>query len=100
MLFRSGLLYPTRGRISVFGRSPSNVAVKARIGFLPEESYLYRFLVAHETLDYFGRLFRLPSRVRRERADRLLEMVGLDPAYRSARPASKLVCPFRQLPVE
>ena len=72
-----GLLYPTRGRISVFGRSPSNVAVKARIGFLPEESYLYRFLVAHETLDYYGRLFRLPARVRRERTDRLLDMVGL-----------------------
>ncbi|MCH7924198.1 MAG: ABC transporter ATP-binding protein [Planctomycetes bacterium] len=72
-----GLLYPTRGRISVFGRSPSNVAVKARIGFLPEESYLYRFLVARETLDYYGRLFRLPARVRRERTDRLLDMVGL-----------------------
>ena len=61
----------------MFGRSPSNVAVKARIGFLPEESYLYRFLVAHETLDYYGRLFRLPARVRRERTDRLLDMVGL-----------------------
>ncbi len=72
-----GLLYPTRGRISVFGKSPSDVWVKARIGFMPEESYLYRFLVAHETLDYYGRLFRLPRRVRRERADRLLDMVGL-----------------------
>ncbi len=72
-----GLLYPTRGRISVFGKAPSDVAVKARMGFLPEESYLYRFLVAHETLDYFGRLFRLPARVRRERSDRLLDMVGL-----------------------
>ncbi len=72
-----GLLYPTRGRISVFGRAPTEVSVKARIGFLPEESYLYRFLVAHETLDYFGRLFRLPARIRRERIDRLLDMVGL-----------------------
>ncbi|GAF77093.1 unnamed protein product, partial [marine sediment metagenome] len=72
-----GLLYPTRGRISVFGRAPSDVSVKARIGFLPEESYLYRFLVAHETLDYYGRLFRLPGRIRQERADRLLDMVGL-----------------------
>jgi len=53
------------------------VAVKARIGFLPEESYLYRFLVAHETLDYYGRLFRLPSRIRRDRTERLLDMVGL-----------------------
>lgn len=72
-----GLLHATRGRISVFGRSPSDVSVKARIGFLPEESYLYRFLVAHETLDFYGRLFRLPARIRRERADRLLDMVGL-----------------------
>ena len=72
-----GLLYPTRGRISVFGKAPTDVAVKARIGFLPEESYLYRFLVAHETLDYYGRLFRLPSRVRRDRTERLLDMVGL-----------------------
>ncbi len=72
-----GLLYPTRGRISVFGRAPSDVSVKGRIGFLPEESYLYRFLVAHETLDFYGRLFRLPGRVRRDRAERLLDMVGL-----------------------
>jgi len=72
-----GLLYPTRGRISIFGRSPSDVEAKARIGFLPEESYLYRFLVANETLDFYGRLFRLPARVRRERSDRLLSMVGL-----------------------
>ncbi|MCH7886160.1 MAG: ABC transporter ATP-binding protein [Planctomycetes bacterium] len=72
-----GLLYPTRGRISVLGRPPTDVSVKARIGFLPEESYLYRFLVARETLDYYGRLFRIPSRIRRDRIDRLLDMVGL-----------------------
>jgi ABC-2 type transport system ATP-binding protein len=72
-----GLLYPTRGRISIFGKAPTDVAVKARIGFLPEETYLYRFLVASETLDYFGRLFRLPAAARRERTERLLDMVGL-----------------------
>ncbi len=72
-----GLLYPTHGRVSVFGRPPTDVMVKSRIGFMPEESCLYRFLVAHETLDYYGRLFRLPSRVRRERTERLLDMVGL-----------------------
>jgi ABC-2 type transport system ATP-binding protein len=79
-----GLLYPTRGRIAVFGKPPTDVSVKARIGFLPEESYLYRFLVAHETLDFYGRLFRLPGRIRRERADRLLDMVGL--RYEARRP--------------
>jgi ABC-2 type transport system ATP-binding protein len=72
-----GLLYPTRGRIALFGRAPTDVAVKSRIGYLPEESYLYRFLGARETLDHFGRLFRLPGHVRKERTERLLEMVGL-----------------------
>lgn len=72
-----GLLYPTRGRISVFGKPPTDVSVKGRIGFLPEESYLYRFLVAHETLDFFGRLFHLPAKIRRDRTERLLDMVGL-----------------------
>ncbi len=72
-----GLLYPTRGRIAVFGKAPTDVAVKARIGFLPEESYLYRFLDARETLDYYGRLFRLPPKVRKSRTEMLLDMVGL-----------------------
>src|SRR5271167_2948478 len=68
-----GLLYPTKGRIEVFGHSPRHVATKSRIGYLPEESYLYRYLNSRETLDFFGNLFRLPknkfpkkSRVSRE----------------------------------
>jgi len=72
-----GLLYPTRGRVSVFGRPPTDVAIKARIGYLPEESYLYPFLNARETLDYYGRLFQQPRAERRRRTERLLEMVGL-----------------------
>src|SRR5438445_2802963 len=72
-----GLLYPTRGHIEVFGHSPRNVATKTRIGYLPEESYLYRYLNSHETLDFFGNLFRLPKGDRENRAEQLLEMVGL-----------------------
>jgi ABC-2 type transport system ATP-binding protein len=72
-----GLLYPTKGHIEVFGHSPRHVATKARIGYLPEESYLYRYLDSHETLDFFGNLFRLPDNVRRNRAEQLLDMVGL-----------------------
>jgi ABC-2 type transport system ATP-binding protein len=72
-----GLLHKTRGRLTVFGRQPSDVSVKKYIGFLPEESYLYRFLTARETLDYYGKLFGLDGRTRRRRTDELLEMVGL-----------------------
>src|SRR5687768_8535425 len=54
-----GLLFPTKGRVHVFGKLPTDVANKKRIGYLPEESYLYRFLNARETLDYYGRLFHI-----------------------------------------
>ncbi len=77
-----GLLFPTKGRVSVFGKLPSDVITKRRIGYLPEESYLYRFLNARETLDYYGRLFGLERRVRIKRIDELLEMVGLDAVQR------------------
>jgi ABC-2 type transport system ATP-binding protein len=72
-----GLLYPTRGHIEVFGKSPRHVATKARIGYLPEESYLYRYLNSHETLDFFGNLFHLSNDERRQRGEQLLDMVGL-----------------------
>jgi ABC-2 type transport system ATP-binding protein len=72
-----GLLYPTKGYIEVFGHSPRHVATKSRIGYLPEESYLYRYLNSRETLDFFGNLFRLPSKDREDRIEQLLEMVGL-----------------------
>jgi ABC-2 type transport system ATP-binding protein len=72
-----GLLYPTKGHIEVFDHSPRHVATKARIGYLPEESYLYRYLNSRETLDFFGNLFQLPKGDRDNRAEQLLEMVGL-----------------------
>ena len=77
-----GLLHPTRGHVSVFGRPADDVRTKSRIGYLPEESYLYRFLNARETLDYYGTLFRLERRERRRRTEELLEMVGLRSAAR------------------
>ena len=53
-----------------------------RIGYLPEESYLYRFLNAEETLNFYGRLFKMPRAIRRQRVADLIEMVGLDWAKR------------------
>lgn len=72
-----GLLYPTRGELRVFGQDPQKVSIKSRIGYLPEETYLYKYLTAFETLDFYGALFGLDAGQRRERASQLLEMVGL-----------------------
>jgi ABC-2 type transport system ATP-binding protein len=72
-----GLLNPTKGYIEVFGHSPRHVQTKSRIGYLPEESYLYRYLNSRETLDFFGNLFHLNKADRDNRAEQLLDMVGL-----------------------
>jgi len=85
-----GLLKPTRGRVMVFEKPPTHVATKRRIGYLPEESYLYPFLNARETLDYYAKLFGIDGPARRRRIDELLEMVGLTHAqFRPVRDYSK-----------
>jgi ABC-2 type transport system ATP-binding protein len=75
-----GLLFPTEGQALVFGKDATDVAKNQRIGYLPEESYLYRFLNAEETLDFYGRLFDLPHDVLRRRIDELIKLVRLEPA--------------------
>ena len=77
-----GLLFPTSGQALVFGKDASDVGKNERIGYLPEESYLYKFLNAVETLDFYGRLFDMPADARRARVDELITMVGLDWAKR------------------
>lgn len=77
-----GLLFPTSGRAFVFGKDARDVSKNERIGYLPEESYLYKFLNAEETLDFYGRLFDMPADLRRKRTDELIQMVGLKGARR------------------
>jgi ABC-2 type transport system ATP-binding protein len=72
-----GLLHPTKGKSLILGGEGTDPKINARIGFLPEESYLYRYLNARETLDFYGRLFGLPAKVRKMRIEALLDMVGL-----------------------
>lgn len=72
-----GLLYPTRGKIAVFNKSPRDVEVKRRIGYQPEETYLYPYLTASETLRFFGSLLGLSESECRKRTSQLLDMVGL-----------------------
>jgi ABC-2 type transport system ATP-binding protein len=75
-----GLLFPTEGQALIFGKDATDVSKNERIGYLPEESYLYRFLNAEETLDFYGRLFDIPYDQLQERIDSLIKTVGLDRA--------------------
>jgi ABC-2 type transport system ATP-binding protein len=74
-----GLLFPTEGEIKILGKSAADVGKNERIGYLPEESYLYRFLNAYETLDFYGRLFDMPAA---KRSEQLLDLVKLAPQAR------------------
>src|SRR5437764_3606912 len=73
-----GLIFPSRGNATVLGEPAGSTLVNSRIGFLPEESYLYRFLNGEETLYFYGRLFKIPRKTLRRRVPELLDTVGLD----------------------
>ena len=73
-----GLIFPTSGEAFVFGKEATDVSKNERIGYLPEESYLYKFLDAEETLDFYGRLFDMPPDERKRRAAALIKRVGLE----------------------
>ncbi len=75
-----GLLRPTMGQVRVFGQSPSDPAVRARIGFLPENPYFYTYLTGREFLEFCADLFGLGASVRRERIPALLQLVDMERA--------------------
>ncbi len=72
-----GLLFPSAGTLAVLGSSPRATAVKRRIGYLPEESYLYPHLTPQETLAFYAKLFPLAAADARRRIGELLDMAGL-----------------------
>lgn len=77
-----GLIKPTKGDIRIFGRGPRDVAVKQRIGFLPDGPYFYDHLNSYEVLDFYGKLFGYSKSQRDARKEELLDMVGLNKADR------------------
>lgn len=73
----TGLVFSDRARITILGYPHTNPAWRYRVGYLPEHPYFYDYLTPHEYLDYIGRLFGLTARIRRERNESLLNLVGL-----------------------
>src|SRR5688572_24971851 len=71
------LVYPTSGRAEILGRPVGDLAVKQRLGYLPENPYFYDYLTAEELLSYFAGLFGYPAAERRARVSRLLDEVGI-----------------------
>ncbi len=72
-----GLIFPTKGELSIFGSSKPSPDVMRRIGYLPENPYVYQYLKPHEFLDLCARLCGIPANERKKKADEILERVGL-----------------------
>jgi ABC-2 type transport system ATP-binding protein len=71
------LIYPTSGRAEILGRPVGDIAMRRRIGYLPENPSFYDYLTAEELLGYFAELFGYKGADRRRRVDTLLERVGI-----------------------
>jgi len=85
-----GLIFPDQGSVRLFGEDASRVELRRRVGFLPENPYLYDYLTGEEFLDFHARLFGLDRITRRKRVRDLLERVGLgNRGYRQLRHYSK-----------
>jgi ABC-2 type transport system ATP-binding protein len=80
-----GLIHPTSGSARVLGKPSGDQATRRNIGYLPEETYLYRFLNARQTLDFYARLFNMNRAQRARAVEFYLDFVGLDPAVRRRR---------------
>lgn len=72
-----GLIFPSAGEVRLFGRPVTDPAARRRVGFLPENPYLYQYLTAREIMDLAGRLVGMREPERGRRAEELLRRVGL-----------------------
>ena len=72
-----GLISPSTGTASIFGKNIADISVRERIGFLPEDAYLYDCFNGEELLDFYAKLFGYSTRKRRELIDELLSLVGM-----------------------
>lgn len=78
----TGLLAPSAGSIRILGLDLSDpdqaLAVKRRLGVVPEDLSLFDNLTGREYLTFVGRMHLLPRAVLRERCDELLALMNLD----------------------
>lgn len=81
------LIHPTRGDVHLFGKPSGDRKSRARLGYLPENPYIYSYLKPMEFLDLCGQLCGMPSKARRERAEMLLQRLSL--SHAASRPVGK-----------
>src|SRR5688572_4217501 len=86
------LVFPTSGTAEILGRPAGDVAVRRRIGYLPENPYFYDHLTAEELLEYFGQLFGMPAAERRRRIPATLDRWASAPSGACSCASSRRGC--------
>ena len=71
------LIFPSEGEIRIFGRSADDREATKRVGYMPENPYVYQYLKPGEFLDLCGRLVGMPKSERRPRSEEMIDKVGL-----------------------
>ena len=71
------LIFPNRGQVKLFGASTFNPDARRRLGYLPENPYIYTYLKPLEFLDLCGQLTSLPRAQRKARAETLVHKLGI-----------------------
>ncbi len=84
----TGLISPSGGHAELFGEAVPSTRARQRLGFLPENPYVYPYLTPREFVELSGRLSGLSGRDARQRAVRCLEQTGV--LYAADRPVRKL----------
>jgi ABC-2 type transport system ATP-binding protein len=75
-----GLVAPTSGQCSIFGKDSLQVDSRDEVGFLPENPYFYKHLSGEETLKFYGKLCGIRGTKLKSRVEELLELVDLSDA--------------------
>jgi len=75
-----GLIAPTSGTCSIFGRNSSKVDSRQEVGFLPENPYFYKHMTGEETIHFYGKLCGIKGPELQKKTTELLELVGLEGA--------------------
>jgi ABC-2 type transport system ATP-binding protein len=83
-----GLIRPTSGEARLFGLAAPHPHTRRRVGFMPENPYVYPYLTPREFVEMCGRLSGLRGKALRDRSARVLDQAGI--SYAAERPVRRL----------
>ncbi|MDB4937949.1 MAG: transporter ATP-binding protein [Labilithrix sp.] len=73
----TGLIFPTSGRATILGQDVPSSEAMGKVGFLPENPYVYPYLTPREFVSMCGRLNGMGGKHLAREVERVIERVGI-----------------------